>query len=179
MNRIARTVGVNEWRPSTPGNQIRAVLGQFPSLRPQVSYQDIKIAESFVLRLALHIAKVNLLNHYGDFEPCKCFIKNDLGQIAARRFLVSLDNLFTRQPAGPFVIARNELLVSLPLHGPVSEKQSNIDQRVADRRHLPVKNCHHASRLLFIKHHVVELEIVVNNRRAFTVVRWKFASSSH
>ena len=56
-------------------------------------------------------------------------------------------------------------LVAIPLLDPVGERSAEIEQRIADRRHLPVEHAEHLREVLRGEHDVVELEVVVNQRR--------------
>ena len=85
------------------------------------------------------------------------------------------DDLLACHPAGA-ICDRSQRTVWIsfvlrPLHRPVTKKQTHVNQRIANRTHLPVEHRYDARGIVFVEHDVVELEVVVNNRGVATGVR--------
>src|SRR5579883_1714141 len=138
-------------------------LYQRGSLINQIVNALVEMTEALVLRLAAMKTNVDLLQNDSEFENGEDFVIADERHIAAGLFGISADQFAASKPAR---LSGDRGLGTARIAGlrPIAQDQAEIDQRVAYRRHFPVEHRFDAARILQVEHHVIELEIVVNQR---------------
>lgn len=122
------------------------------------------MGESFVGGLAAPVAVVNLLENHGEFRDPEGFVPRQRRNIAAGLPGVFGDEFIARVPAGT---GRDgfEARAGDERAAPVAERQADVAERIADGGHFPIKHSFDAIGRVFVEHDVVELEIVVDQRR--------------
>src|SRR5262245_34453227 len=124
----------------------------------------VEVSKSLIMRLTSMVAVINLLENYRYLEERKDFVKTYLTHIATRLLRIPVDYLGTLHTYGKCIYRAYRIppRFVVILLGPVTEQNSEIDQRIADSRHLPVKDSHHARRIRLIQHDIVELVVIVH-----------------
>src|SRR5438270_9968971 len=122
--------------------------------------------EARVVGLPAAVAVEDLLKHDGQLEDGEHLVEVHPRQVEPRARRVARGDLFTREPAravgdgGDRVALRGGRDVN-----PVAEQYAEVNERVADGAHLPVEDGDDAPRVARVEHHVVELEVAVDERR--------------
>src|SRR5580765_4349421 len=100
--------------------------------------------EALVLREALLPARVDLLRDDRVLEEREDVIEEDVREIAARFLRVAKDRFLAREGSFSGRRAERDALQELVVAvlDPVRERRAEVDQRIADGRHLPIEDAH-------------------------------------
>src|SRR5262245_35017249 len=111
----------------------RRVMGEILDARAETG-------EARIGGLALHVAEIDLLNDDGDLEDGEDLVVADVGDVAARARRVALEQFVAREIAGTMRYRGQRIaLLGWGRRRPIGEQDAEIDQRVAQRAHLPVE----------------------------------------
>src|ERR1700676_1320968 len=125
----------------------------------------IEVAEARILCLAAMETHIDLLQHHRQLEEREHFVIVDEREIAPGFFSVAAEKLIAREPAW---LQSDRRLRPSWITGlrPVAENEPEIYKRIPDSRHLPVEHGLNLARIARVQHEVVQLEIIVNQRRS-------------
>ena len=98
---ICEICGFKSRRSWHLGGSDTRLLGQLKRLSYQFSHETVKIAKALIMRLTLHVAKIDLLNHYRNLEAREGFVEGDAREIATGLRFIPHNDLITRHPARP------------------------------------------------------------------------------
>src|SRR5215471_12250503 len=139
-------------------------LYQCGGLLNEVVDTFIKMPEAFVLGVPTVESHINLLQHDRKLEERENFVIVDQRKIAPGFFSVETEKLIAREPAG---LRRDRRLGSTRIARlrPIAQDESQIHQRIADGRHLPIEYRLDPPRVARVEHDVIQLEVVMDERR--------------
>src|SRR5262249_42067217 len=113
-----------------------------------------------------------LLDDNGDLEQREGLVEMNVRQVAAATAAVALDDFVASEPAGPTRDRRQRVtMLGWLASRPVREHNADVDERIAERAHLPVQYGEEPAEVGGIQHDVVELEVAVNDSRAIRIGR--------
>src|SRR5258708_25002867 len=122
--------------------------------------------EPFIPGLPSLPAQINLLNDYRQFEIGKDHVKIERRKVATALLSVDFHEIFAPNEARH----RRHRWQDCPqffgiicIH-PVAQGSSKVKERVTDSCHLPIKYCRCSGEVIRIQQHIVQLEIVMNER---------------
>ena len=116
------------------------------------------IRHAFIFSFAVHEPFVKLLQHDGDAPVGEGFVPSDAIHGKACTLLILVDE----EAFGREVACEGEGEFDAGI-GPVGEGGAEVDERVAERTHVPIENGRYPIRIIWLKLTVVELEIVVDD----------------
>src|SRR4029077_13768956 len=125
-----------------------------------------EVLKSWVLRLATPEAVVNLLQNHRQLEDAKYFVVTDLREVASSSLRITLNELVSRVPTG--LRCKRGHSASAQLRrlnpSPVTQRQTQIGQWIANRRHLPIEHRVNLNALgrVSAEHNVIQLVIVMH-----------------
>ncbi len=122
--------------------------------------------ESFVLRLAARVTDVDLLHHHGRFPHRERFVPVDAAGVEAGDVGIAARDFRTRRKCIAGACRSRAARRRIGRLAPVSAQRAEVDQRIAERRHVPIEDRRHAIGILGLELAVVELQIVVQHADA-------------
>ena len=119
------------------------------------------------MRLATPEAVVNLLQNHCQLEDAKYFVVTDLREVASGSLRITLNELISRVPTGLRCERGHSASAQLRRlnPSPVTQRQAQIGQWIANRRHLPIEHRLDALGRVFAEHNVIQLVIVMHQGR--------------
>ena len=133
---------------------------------PASLHERTELREARVARQSLLISEIDLLHDHRDLQQSIRKIENRIVNASPRAPRVVFDQLRARETPGN---TRQPKTISLPLLrirrlNPVTKTRPEIHQRIANRRHLPIKHGNHTRQIVRSENEIVVLVIVMNER---------------